>query len=201
MDYGAVGWWHFEDAASQEMKCKRAVSIWFFIKAANDNAVIHNRIVNHVPSNLIWSWFFKHLHSIELLSAASAVLNIRRVVCLICIRRQTEDGGTQRTDSLSVILFSDKIAGTRRLGFIISSLIYNSLHHFPIFLPDKMHAWTLIRKSDPLNLSRFLIEIQIFRATVMMKHDEEAIFFFFFFNHFTLITMRGYKYLCLGEMR
>ena len=180
MDYGAVGWWHSEDAASQEMKRKRAISIrLFFIKAAN-NTIIHNCVVNHVPTNLIWSWFFEHLHSIELLSAASAVLNIRRAVCLICIRRQTEDGGTQRTDSLSVILFSDKIAGTRRLRFIISSLIYNSLHHFPILLPDKMHAWTLIRKSDPLNLSRFLIEIQIFRATVMMKHDEEAIFFFFF---------------------
>lgn len=50
-----------------------------------------------------------------------------------------------------------------------------------------MHAWTLIRKSDPLNLSRFLIEIQIFRATVMMKHDEEAIFFSFFF--FLIISL------------
>lgn len=55
-----------------------------------------------------------------------------------------------------------------------------------------------IRKSDPLNLSWFLIEIQIFSSKVMMKHGEEC---FFSFNHFTLITLRGYKYIYLGEMR
>lgn len=185
MDYGAVGWWHFEDAASQEMKCKRAISIrLFFIKSRSRQ---YSNSQSHCQSRSNQFDLKLHLHSIDLLSAASGVLNIRRAVCLICIRRQTEEGGTQRTDSLSVILFSDKIAGTRRLGFIISSLIYNSLHHFPVLLPDKMHAWTLIRKSDPLNLSRFLIEIQIFRATVMMKHDEEAIFFFFLF--FLIISL------------
>ena len=155
-------------------------------------------IVNHLPLPRSRGWCISFIELSLVISPLSAliVLSIRRMVYLICKEKwDKKKRSTQRTDILLRIFFLVQVCSKSEyevIRFINSSshpsytALFSTLLALPPYRKKKSMSVHWLERVTPwiLESVTFLIEIQIFSGSRLMRHPEEV--FFFFFNHFTL---------------